>query len=130
MHAKRHELTLFTGHGPFPAVILIAFIVAIGGCASPPTFQPASGSERFPPYEGEVIVLENLPPSDQYIPVGIVSIEGVLLTKEADMVKKIKAKAADKGANAVVMQSAMKVIKDPDGNTTRRLAAWAIRVQR
>ena len=109
---------------------LIAAATAIAGCASPATFQPASVGQSFPPYEGEVTTLENLPPSDQYTLIGIVNVEGVLLTKETEMVAKIKDKAADKGADAVVMQSAMKVVKNSDGSTTRKLAAWAIRLKR
>lgn len=125
MYAKRRELTPGTSY----ALLLLA-VLFIAGCASPATFQASSGGKSYPPYEGEVRVLENLPPSDQYARIGIVKVEGVLLTKEAEMVAKIKDKAADKGANAVVMQSAMKVTKNSDGSTTRRLAAWAIRLNR
>jgi len=130
MHVKCHELTPCVGNGSLLLASLIVVAAAIAGCASPATFQPSSGGQNFPPYEGEVRVLENLPPSDQYTRIGIVKVEGVLLTKETEMVAKIKEKAADKGANAVVMQSAMKVTKNSDGSTTRRLAAWAIRVNR
>ena len=108
-------------------VVLIAVSVA---CTSPAKFRPASDSANFPPYEGEVRVLENLPPSDQYTRIGVVIVEGVLLTKEASMVAAVKKEAAQKGANAVVMQSPVKVTKDPDGGTNKRLAAWAIRLNR
>ena len=130
MHVKRYELTSCIRNGRLLLAALIVIAAAIAGCASPATFQPSSGGQNFPPYEGEVRVLENLPSSDQYTRIGIVKVEGVLLTKEAEMVAKIKEKAADKGANAVVMQSAMKVTKNSDGSTTRRLAAWAIRLNR
>lgn len=130
MHVKRHESTPRIRNGRLLLASLIVAAAAIAGCASPATFQPSSGGQSFPPYEGDVRVLENLPSSDQYTRIGIVKVEGVLLTKEAEMVAKIKDKAADKGANAVVMQSAMKVTKNSDGSTTRRLAAWAIRLNR
>lgn len=130
MHVKCHESTPWTRNGRLLLASLIVAAAAIAGCASPATFQPSSGGQSFPPYEGDVRVLENLPSSDQYTRIGIVKVEGVLLTKEAEMVAKIKDKAADKGANAVVMQSAMKVTKNSDGSTTRRLAAWAIRLNR
>lgn len=113
--------------GRLLAVLLVA---VAAGCASPAKFQPASSGQSFPPYEGEVRVLQNLPPSDQYTRVGVVTIEGVLLTKEEDMVRLLKEKAAKEGADAVVMQSALKVIKNSDGSTTKRLAAWAIRLDR
>lgn len=133
MPVKRDGLTPSMRHDRFlraRLIVVVAAIVAMAGCASPATFQPAGGGQNFPPFEGEVRVLENLPSSDQYTRVGIVKVEGVLLTKEAEMVAKIKEKAADNGADAVVMQSAMKVIKNSDGSTTRRLAAWAIRLNR
>jgi len=111
-------------------VLMAVVMTAISGCTSPATFQPASRSEEFPPYEGEVRVLENLPPSSQYKRVGVVIVEGVLLTKDAAMVASVKKKAAAKGADAVVMQSKIKVTKNHDGNTTKKLAAWAIRLNK
>lgn len=108
----------------------IVLLVLIAGCASPVKFQPAVGAQNIPPWEGEVRVLENLPPADQYRRVGVVFVEGVLLTKEEAMVDALKKKAADEGANALVMQSKVKVIKNPDGSTTQKLAAWAIRLNR
>lgn len=114
--------------GRLSTVLMAVVMTAISGCTSPATFQPASRSEEFPPYEGEVRVLENLPPSNQYKRVGVVIVEGVLLTKDAAMVASVKEKAAAKGADAVVMQSKIKVTKNHDGNTTKKLAAWAIRL--
>ncbi len=116
--------------GRLSTVLMAVFIAGVSGCTSPATFQPASRSEEFPPYEGEVRVLENLPPSSQYKRVGVVIVEGVLLTKDAAMVASVKKKAAAKGANAVVMQSKIKVTKNHDGNTTKKLAAWAIRLNK
>lgn len=125
MQSTRHAAYLLVGR------LLTALLVAVAaGCASPAKFEPASPGQSLPPYEGEVRVLQNLPPSDQYTRVGVVTIEGVLLTKEEDMVRLLKEKAAKQGADAVVMQSALKVIKNPDGSTTKRLAAWAIRLAR
>jgi hypothetical protein len=105
-------------------------MVVVSGCTSPAKFQPTLGAEALPPYEGKVKVLENLPASNQYKRVGVVTVEGVLLTKQSNMVAAIKEKAAEHGADAVVMQSQMKVTKLPDGNTRKKLAAWAIRLNR
>ena len=130
MHDNLHTRRSRGRAGALSTVLMAVVMTAISGCTSPATFQPASRSERFPPYEGEVRVLENLPPSNQYERVGVVFVEGVLLTKDAAMVASVKKKAAAKGADAVVMQSKIKVTKNHDGNTTKKLAAWAIRLNK
>ncbi len=112
------------------SVLLAAFVMVIGGCTSAVKFTPTSGSENFPPYEGKVRVLENLPPSGQFKRVGVIIVEGVLLTKDESMVAAVKEKAAANGADAVVMQSPIKVTKTSDGNTHKELGAWAIRLNR
>lgn len=116
--------------GRWPTVLFLLLIAAIGGCASPAKFQPASGAGKFPAYEGEVKVLENMPPSGGYERIGVVVVDGVLLTKESDMLSILKEEAAKRGANAVVMQGPVKVTKEPDGSTTQKLAAWVIRLSR
>lgn len=130
MHDNLHARRSRARASRLSMVLMAVVMTAISGCTSPATFQPASGSEEFPPYEGDVRVLENLPPSNQYKRVGVVFVEGVLLTKDASMVASVKKKAAAKGADAVVMQSKIKVIKNSDGSTTKKLAAWAIRLNK
>jgi hypothetical protein len=130
MHDDLHARRSRARTGRLLMVLMAVVIAGVSGCTSPATFQPASRSEEFPPYEGDVRVLENLPPSDQYKRVGVVFVEGVLLTKDASMVDSVKKKAAANGADAVVMQSKIKVIKNPDGSTTKKLAAWAIRLNK
>ena len=130
MHDNLHARRSRARAGWLSMVLMAVVMTAISGCTSPATFQPASRSEEFPPYEGDVRVLENLPPSNQYKRVGVVFVEGVLLTKDASMVASVKKKAAANGADAVVMQSKIKVIKNPDGSTTKKLAAWAIRLNK
>lgn len=115
---------------PLLLAVLAILAVTISGCTSPAKFTPASGSEKFPRYEGEVRVLENLPSSDQFQRVGVVIVEGVQLTKDAAMVSAVKKKAAANGANAVVMQAPIKETKDSSGGVHRTLAAWAIRLNR
>lgn len=130
MSDKNHTLLPHARSSRILTVILALLIAMIAGCTSPAKFQPATSSEKFPPYQGKVRVLENLPPSDQYKRVGVVMVEGVLLTKESDMVASVKREAAENGADAVVMQSPVKVTKNSDGSTRKRLAAWAIRLNR
>lgn len=130
MDDNLHRLGLRAVTGRSAMLLVAMLIAAISGCASAAKFQPASSSEQFSPYEGRVRVLENLPSSDQYTRVGVVTVEGVLLTKESDMVEAIKNTAAENGADAVVMQSPIKVTKRSDGSTRKKLGAWAIRLKR
>ena len=111
-------------------ILLATLVTVISGCTSPAKFTPASSGQDFPPFEGEVKILENLPPSDQFERVGVIIVEGVLLTKDASMVADVKRAAAANGADAVVMQSPIKVAKTPGGNTRKTLGAWAIRLNR
>jgi hypothetical protein len=130
MHDELHARRSCGWPGRLSMLLMVVVIAGISSCTSPATFQPASRSVEFPPYEGDVRVLENLPPSSQYKRVGVVFVEGVLLTKDASMVASVKKKAAANGADAVVMQSKIKVIKNSDGSTTKKLAAWAIRLNK
>ncbi len=52
---------------------------------------------------------------------------GVAGTSEASMLENLKDDAAKRGANAVVLQGDVQAVKDSNGNTKKRLAAWAIR---
>ena len=110
--------------------LLSVLAMTFSGCTSPVKFRPATGAEKFPPYEGEVRVLENLPSSGQFRRVGVVVVEGVLLTKEDAMVDAIKREAAARGADAVVMQGPVKEMRDASGGVQKTLAAWAIRLNR
>ena len=130
MHATRHGADETASRRTMRGMIVIAALVLLGACASPAKFERASAAPSFPSFEGDVTVLQNLPPAGDYDLLGIVRVEGVLLTKEEEMMARLKSRAADEGANAVVLQAPMKVITNSDGSTTRKLAAWAIRLPR
>ena len=110
------------------SVLLLAAFVS--GCTSPARFTPSSPAEKFPPYEGEVRVLQRLPNAGQFERVGVVVVEGVQLTAEEAMMDAARKKAAQNGANAVVMQGPIQVTKDSAGGITQTLAVWAIRLKR
>ena len=112
------------------ALLTVALAVLASACTSPAQFRPASGAENFPPYEGEVKLLESMPASGQYARIGVVMVEGVQLTQDAAMVAAAKKKAAANGADAIVLQAPIKVSKDSAGGTKKTLAAWAIRLNR
>jgi hypothetical protein len=110
--------------------LLAVLALMASSCTSPARFTPSTGSEKYPPYEGQVRVLENLPPSGQFTRVGVVIVEGVQLTNDSDMVAAVKREAAKNGADAVVMQGPIKSARDASGGVQRTLAAWAIRLNR
>ena len=72
MHDNLHTARRRGRVGRSLTVLLAVLMAAVSGCTSPAKFTPTSDSENFPPYEGEVRILENLPPSDQYKRVGVV----------------------------------------------------------
>lgn len=109
--------------------MVMALAIAIGGCTSPAQFRPATG-EKFPPYEGEVRLLENMPAPGQYQRIGVVVVEGVQLTQEAAMVDVAKRSAAANGADAIIKQAPVKLTKDGAGSVKKTLAVWAIRLNR
>ncbi len=125
MNDSRH-----TRHNRRRVVLMVmALAIAIGGCTSPAKFRPATG-EKFPPYEGEVRLLENLPAPGQYRRIGVVVVEGVQLTQEAAMVDVAKRSAAANGADAIIKQAPVKLTKDGAGSVKKTLAVWAIRLNR
>jgi len=105
-------------------ILALALTLLLGGCASP-RFTP-SGVERFPPWEGEVQVLERMPAQGSYRLLGVVMVSGVALTSDERMFDDLRKVAAENGANAVVPQGPIRD-RPSDGGTERTLAASAIR---
>ena len=114
----------------FSVLMLAMFLAAVSGCTSPARFTPAVGAENFPPYEGEVRVLENLPSSGRFKRVGVVIVEGVQLTSDGAMMGAAKREAAANGADAIVLQAPIKSTRESSGTVRKTLGAWAIRLER
>ena len=117
-------------HRTWGLCLLIVLGAAATGCTSPARFTPSSGAEKFPPYEGEVRVLQQMPAPGQFERVGVVIVEGVQLTADAALMDSARRKAAENGADAVVWQGPIQVTKDSAGGVKKTLAAWAIRLKR
>ena len=103
----------------------IALVSLLAGCAS--SNFTASGDEPLPPWEGEVQVLDRLPPEGTFRLLGVVIVRGVKLTSDERMFDQLKERAADRGADAVVPQGPIRDRPTGDGGTDRALAAYAIR---
>ena len=109
-------------------ILLLAVLpgaLVLGGCAS--SRFTSSGGEPLAPWRGEVQVLERLPPEGTYRLVGVVSVSGVALTSDARMFDDLRARAAERGANAVVPQGPIRDRATGGGGEERALAAYAIR---
>lgn len=108
-----------------PAPLLFSLVLC--GCADT-AFNPTPGSAVYAPYPGEVAVLSAFPQEGTYEQLGIVIAEGVYLTEKEDLVEDVKAAAAKRGANAVVLQGEVRVYKTPRGGETKKLGAYALRL--
>lgn len=103
---------------------MLAGVLLLVGCANT-SFSPSS-SEALAPHEGEVKVLDRLPPDGTYRLIGIVTVRGVNLTSDERMFEQLKKNAAAQGADAVVPQGK---IRERAGGDERALAAHAIRLR-
>jgi len=101
--------------------VLALSLVLLSGCASE-SFT-SSTSKQYPPWRGEVTVLEKLPVAGSYDLIGVVTIEGSRITSDDRMYAQMKEQAAARGANAVVPQSKIKI---RTGSKEQILAAYAI----
>jgi len=107
--------------------VLVA-VVLIAGCSTG-GFQPTGGEPDYPPYRGEVQLLDRLPPPGAYQRLGIVSAAGGEYTSRATLLRRLRREAAARGADTIVLQR-------PKGNSDMyaahhpRVAAWALRRKR
>ena len=106
-----------------PALLLVALLA---GCASA-EFTPSGVGEHPPRHEGEVAVLDRLPPVGSYRMLGVVTVRGVGITSDERMFEEFREMAARRGADAVVPQGKIRTGSTGDGGETRTLAGYAIR---
>jgi hypothetical protein len=82
---------------------LIILSLLITACSSVKVEFEKSGKTKYPEYKSEVKVLEKAP-SEKYIKIGQLHAEGYLIDTEEDIIDKLKDKAAEHGANAIIME--------------------------
>ncbi len=82
-------------------VILVATVVS--SCATYGIGHFTQTGKGFPPYKGTVRVVSTFPPGGTYEEVGIVSGKGGLAPSTADLIAAMQEKAAQNGANAIVI---------------------------
>lgn len=104
---------------------IITVTIFLTGCASS-SFAPNAGT-RLVPWEGEVTRLARLPAEGSYLLLGVVTVKGVALTSDERMFDALEERAAAQGADAVVLQGAIRDRPTGESGDERSLAAYAIR---
>ena len=105
---------------------VICTLVALLAACAEDEFR-ASGLDSFPPHEGPVQVLAQLPQPGSYDLVGVVVVRGVGFTSDERMFEQLRAMAAERGADAVIPQGPIRNRPKTEGGEERRLAGYAIR---
>ena len=103
-------------------------VLWLAACTSS-EFRPESQAPDYPPYQGEVKLLEVFPPAGTYVRLGVVTVEAGGIAYGDTLTEKIAEVAAARGADAVVLQDKQRDRRDRSGRTTSVLAGWAIRTR-
>lgn len=99
-------------------ISFLLFLILVPACTTT-EFTPSHGASRFPPYEGPVDVLEALPPRGEYKHLGVVIVDGAPFASEKSLLKALKAAAAERGGNAVVLQGKVRVTRNMQGGRSQ-----------
>jgi hypothetical protein len=81
-------------------IVLLALSVSIA-CAPLVKFAPTG--KTYPPYTGPVQIYETIPENLNYVEIGWVTSEGDWNHAWGDLLKRLQQKAADNGANAILL---------------------------
>ena len=93
-------------------------------------FNRNADAPAYPPYKGEVEVLEVLPPPDRFERLGVVLVTGGDAGTKNALLRDLKKAAAANGANAIMLQRDTVQERGTRGvGTQTRLAAWALRIR-
>jgi hypothetical protein len=76
--------------------------------------------KRYPPYRGDVQVYYELPAGVHYEEIGLVSTEANQVHLKESVIKALQEKAAEKGANAIIMTGLEETDKNTDFSGNRR----------
>ena len=105
-------------------------VALLAGCTSA-EFNRNASAPAYPPYEGEVAVLTELPPAGQFERLGVVVATGGDAGTRKALLRSLKRKAAASGANAIMLQrDELREVRTTGVGTQTKLAAWALRVRR
>ncbi len=103
----------------------VMLVSLLGACATTEHTTTSTASAR-PPYSGEVQILDAMPPSGSFERVGVVIARGSDITSDQTLRRNLLQQAGQMGANAVVLQGPVRAEPSSDGQSEKKLAAWAI----
>ena len=110
--------------------LALAAATLLAACTSA-EFNRNASAPSYPPYKGEVAVLTELPPADQFERLGVVVATGGDAGTESSLLRALKKRAAASGANAIMLQhDKVRELGTRGVGTQTKLAAWALRVRR
>lgn len=102
----------------FRPIAFLLTLLLVSACTTS-EFTPSQGAHGLPPYEGPVDVLEALPPRGEYQHLGVVIVDGAPFSSEKSLLKALKAAAAERGGNAVVLQGKARVTRNMQGGRSQ-----------
>lgn len=109
------------------ALFVFTVSVALVACANS-DFRGESQAPQYPPYKGEVALLEKFPSPGSFERLGVITVKSHGISYDTTLADKISKDAAARGANAVVLQGKVRSRRDGDGHEVNVLAGWAIRL--
>lgn len=109
--------------------LIVSLLAATLTACTGAKFKSAQGAKTYPEYKGEVRELKSFPQAGSFDRIGVVVVDGTENTDDARLRKRMLSEAAERGANAVIYQGAVKTVPYRDGAKQKRLAAFAIRLR-
>ena len=106
------------------AVLVVILTLLLNACASS-TFTPTPSASARVAFDGEVKVLTSYPAEGTYEHLGIVSVTGRTLADEQDLIELMAEIAAQRGANAIIVQGKAVKVAASTGEQLK-MAATAI----
>ncbi|MDX1514708.1 MAG: hypothetical protein R3174_13300, partial [Gammaproteobacteria bacterium] len=111
-------------------ILIPLLMLLLTGCLTNAEFTPVPGADSNRRYEGEVEVLTAFPARGTYENLGIVIVRGVRRSDKEDLIERVKAEAARRGADAVVLQGDVKSRRGASGAEEKSLGAYALKLKR
>ena len=101
--------------------------LTLTACVSSSNYRGESSAPTYPPYKGEVAILEKFPPRGTYERLGVITVRTEGVSYANTLRNRMRKEVAARGGNAVVLQGKEREGRDGNGHLYGILAGWAIR---